>query len=173
MCLWDRPRMGFPNDTAVWFERGKEKVDLSSGVWIFYCPWEKNVTRPFITLVCYSISFSCSSEEHRIVFCSHNRGTSVSSWKFYRAEAGKNPFQIISQLTKSYDFVSLQEGGFSAIESIRLFKSDNTEEINWHSADDWLSLPSLLVTQVTFKVVSPKHLRDSYKNCELIRRIKI
>jgi len=80
---------------------------------------------------------------------------------------------MISQLTKSYDFVSLQEGGFSAIESIRLFKNDNTEEINWHLADDLLSLPSLLLTQVTFKVVSPKHLKDTSKNCELIRWIKI
>lgn len=79
---------------------------------------------------------------------------------------------MISQLTKSYDFVSLQEGGFSAIENIRLFKNDNTEERNWHLADDLLSLPSLL-TQVTFKVVSPKHLKDTSKNCELIRWIKI
>ena len=139
----------------------------------YFIVFGKKSYTSIITLVCYSISFSCSSEEHRIVFCSHNRGTSVSFWKFYRAEAGKNPFQMISQLTKSYDFVSLQEGGFSAIQSIRLFKSDNTEEINSHLAHDWLSLPSPLVTQVTFKVVSPKHLRDSYKNCELIRWIKI
>ena len=79
---------------------------------------------------------------------------------------------MISQLTKSYDFVSLQEGGFSSIENIRLFKNDNPEERNWHLADDLLSLPSLL-TQVTFKVVSPKHLKDTSKNCELIRWIKI
>ena len=79
---------------------------------------------------------------------------------------------MISRLTKSYDFVSHQEGGFSAIESIGLLKNDNTEEINWHLADDLLSLPPLLLTQVTFKVTSPKHLKDTYKNCVLIKWIK-
>lgn len=93
---------------------------------IFYCHWQKREGAYFHSSLFATLDSFLVLREKQNSFCSYNSGTSVSSQKFYRAAAGKNHFQMTSQLEENYNFISLQEIIFQILKLEVFFLNDNT-----------------------------------------------